>query len=378
MNFFRVWRKELIDITRDRRTIIAALVVPVLIVPLMLKMLSSDVADPKMIQPVDVAIRGSSKAFVDFLKKQESVKTRILKNNDASETEILCEIKKRKDSGVQITVKGDSSTQNGMKRLQRVIVLVQGYADATRRAYTDAYNIPRQIAEPVTIDVVQTRSAENSRSLLLLGMLIPVLLIVFAAASPLPVAADLFAGEKERGTMEPLLCTPVGTSSIVFGKFAAAVCTGIVGVAALFAGLWIASLFVKGLFPEKGLLSVLTFSRMPLLVLNACMTVLFFTAIESAICIFSRSTREAQTLSLPILICAAAAGSSAVMSDLNLPLWRYMIPGHSNALIMRQIIYGTVTMKPVIIMAISSAAGICIAAVISYILFTREKIIFRS
>jgi ABC-type Na+ efflux pump permease subunit len=54
---------------------------------------------------------------------------------------------------------------------------------------------------------------------MLVGMLLPYMLILFSAMSGFYAAIDMTAGEKERGTMQTLLCAPVESLEIISGKF---------------------------------------------------------------------------------------------------------------------------------------------------------------
>jgi sodium transport system permease protein len=373
MNWFKIFLKEIKDISRDRRTILASLIIPVVMVPLLLGILSSELTDNKK-DILPVVISGKSPQFENYLSAMKDFKYTMVSENAASEIRVT----RRRDGGEIISVNGDTSTQSGVKRLQYVLVVVQGYSESMRRAYAEQSKIPLIISEPSTVEIKYSYPAEKAQSLLFLGTLIPVLLIVFAATSQLPVAADLFAGEKERGTMEPLLCTPVSRSSILFGKLSAVILTGTAGVLSLFAGLYVSSLFVKGIFPAGVFFLDISVSSIPLILVNAVLCVLFFSGAESAICVFARSSREAQTFALPIVICAAAAGSSAAMCAQDVPVWHYLIPGHSNALLMRDILYNTVGLKKTMVMMISLPVWTIAGIYGSYKLFLREKIIFRS
>lgn len=373
MNWIKIFAKEIKDISRDRRTITASLFIPVVMVPLLLGILSSELTDDKKNIP-PVIITGKSRQFEDYLSAVKDFKYIIKGESSSAEIRIT----RRNDGGETVLVKGDTSTQSGVKRLQYILTAVQGYSESMRRAYAEQSKIPLIISEPSSVEIKYAYPPEKAQSLLFLGTLIPVLLIVFAATSPLPVAADLFAGEKERGTMEPLLCTPVSRLSILSGKLAAVMLAGMAGVLSLFAGLFVSSLFVKGIFPPGALFLDVSVRNIPLITVNAVLCVLFFSGIESAICVFARSSREAQTFALPIVICAAAAGSSAAMCAQDVPVWHYLIPAHSNALIMRDIMYHTVSLKNTLAMMISLPVWIIAGMYGSYRLFLREKIIFRS
>jgi sodium transport system permease protein len=67
----------------------------------------------------------------------------------------------------------------------------------------------------------QNLATEQRKSGMLIGMLLPYMLILFSAMSGFYAAIDMTAGEKERGTMQTLLCAPLYPLEIIAGKFLA-------------------------------------------------------------------------------------------------------------------------------------------------------------
>ena len=78
--------------------------------------------------------------------------------------------------------------------------------------------------------------------------MLPLLLIIYSIAGPMGAAVDLGAGEKERGTLEPLLTTQAGRLSLLWGKFFAITVMGHISTISSLIGLYIAMKQDNGLF----------------------------------------------------------------------------------------------------------------------------------
>ena len=79
----------------------------------------------------------------------------------------------------------------------------------------------------------------------MLGMLIPMMIIGYSGSGITPIATDLGAGEKERGTLEPLLSTGVSRSSILIAKLIVTATFGT--ITSIFSGVGLLLAFKFGL-----------------------------------------------------------------------------------------------------------------------------------
>ena len=149
-----------------------------------------------------------------------------------------------------------------------------------------------------------------------LGLILPFIFFIFSITCPLPGAADLSSGEKERGSLEPLLSTAAPRSGIILGKLTAAALTGMCSVCAYFMGLLLSSLLSPGILGPQAMSFALSFSQAVLLLLLLIMMICLFTAIEICAGFITRSVREAQLLSMPLLMIGMGAVYVAQNLDL--------------------------------------------------------------
>jgi hypothetical protein len=125
------------------------------------------------------------------------------------------------------------------------------------------------------------------------------------------MAADLGAGEKERGTLSGLLSMPVRRSSIVAGKYLAIALTGTMGLISFMCGTALAFLVNPGFFGRENIRLSMDPGCAALAAGAALLLVMLFSAIELAISLLARSVREAQIIFVPVLMTAMASGYGA-------------------------------------------------------------------
>ena len=77
--------------------------------------------------------------------------------------------------------------------------------------------MPKALTRPFLVESADVADAEQ-RKASMWSKILPVLLLLWAMTGAFYPAVDLCAGEKERGTLETLLCSPAGRSEIVVGK----------------------------------------------------------------------------------------------------------------------------------------------------------------
>ncbi|UBV41460.1 ABC transporter permease [Deinococcus taeanensis] len=163
---------------------------------------------------------------------------------------------------------------------------------------------------PVTLRPVDASSTQEQRSGQL-AFLIPMLMMQFILAGAMATALDATAGEKERGTLESLLVSPVRRAEVVAGKLLATTLTALTSAAFSVAGFLLSGLAMRALQdrqPEasaaftQGIGGQLSLSPSALLSLlgTAASTAVLISALLITVGIYARSFKEAQTYVAPI------------------------------------------------------------------------------
>ncbi len=182
--------------------------------------------------------------------------------------------------------------------------------------------------ELLTQDVAQAGQHEA----VLWSKILPLVLVLWALTGAFCPAIDLCAGERERGTLETLLCGPAGRSEIVWGKLftvtLVSMATALVNLAAL-AG---TGAFVLAQFPDIGPppwidFVWLTVALVPLSTM--------FSAICLGLAAFARSTKEGQYYLMPLLLLAMPLSILPMAPHIELGIGTSLIPVTGIVLLLR-------------------------------------------
>jgi sodium transport system permease protein len=232
-----VFVKEFLENLRDRRTVLAALVLGPLFAPLifgaMLKfMLKQGVQEPD--RELAVAMRDSAAApnLRDFLAAR-GVKLHEFTGNDAAARAAIRNHSERMilavpaDHGERLARGApapvllflDASNNNDQRYLSRLRGLLNEYSRGIAGQRLALRGLDPLLLAPVPVQDVDV-STPASRSVLVLGML-GFFLIIAMMSGGLYLAIDTTAGERERGTLEPLLTLPVPRTTLLYGKLLA-------------------------------------------------------------------------------------------------------------------------------------------------------------
>lgn len=231
---FAVFRKELTETFRDRRSLLSSLVMGPVFGPLLLVgvlSLSLERSVSRMDEAVPVVVSGAERApnLVQFLRGQNLAVTL----RDGEEPEIRAWIEAdgeqvallvpetfaaRFAAGepARLLLFADGSNARSDRRADRVRAVLAGYSGMIATLRLQARGISPAVAQAVVVDDVDL-STPSSRATLVLGMLSYIILLVTLAGG-MYLAIDATAGERERGSLEPLLTTPVPRPQIIYGK----------------------------------------------------------------------------------------------------------------------------------------------------------------
>jgi len=232
---------------------------------------------------------------------------------------------------------GDTSSQAAAGRLRALFSQAAQAVVARRLA---ARGLPPGFAAPFRVAETPIKSG-GSAGMLVLSSLLPYLLIISAFSGTIYAAFDQVAGEKERGTLETLLVSPASRRDIVLGKFGVVVAVCLISSVLTIAGLGIA--FGSGLHAFAWLAqggvrlggAAVGVTLLALLPMSA-----LFGGLLLAVSTYARNQKEAQTLLGPLftLIMVPAVMSMTMTSDIAPSL--ALVPVLNAALIIKQALAG--------------------------------------
>jgi sodium transport system permease protein len=282
---------------------------------------------------------------------------------------------------------GNLRSELGVEKIRSAIDL---YRRALVREWLLEAGLDPNAIEPIA---VATRDASTTaeRSSGQLGWLIPFFIAVWTLAGGQMTAIDATAGEKERGTLEVLLVTPVRRGEVVIGKFLAVVAFGLSAatmaiVGYVLGGTVIRSIFLPRLGPEAsemvavmgGQLTV-TPASVLLLLGSAVLMAAFMAALLMSVTLFARSFKEAQTYVAPMSILLVVPGIALQFRDLiGTSAATYLIPVVNVMLLMDDAVKGSVAWGPTAVAWGTMLLGIAALLAFATANFRRESVLFRS
>ncbi len=344
-----VFRKETRDHLRDRRSLASALIVP-LSYPLLVGVLFTLMASWfTSALPLDVAVRGQENApgLIDFLTRHGAVvhaaaadvEARVKAGDDDVALIISPEYAAHFRAGepAEVDMVHDGSrnrTHHQVERLQRLL-----------QTYSSQIGALRLIARGVTPGLVSTLdvgdddvSTKREQGANLLN-LIPLMLLIAAVLGGMHAAIDATAGERERGSLEALLITPVARTTLVIGKWLSAGMLALVGVTVALAGFAVAVRFIP--LEDLGVRATLGPREMGLMLGIVIPLVAFTTALQLLVSSFAKSFKEAQTYVSMIALAPSLPGMILSFVPLKPVLWMYLVPALGQQLMMVDVMRGT-------------------------------------
>ena len=319
-----VFQKEVVDNFRDRRTLMSALLMgpvfgPILfafVINLSLKQTLTDVT-----QPLDLPVIGQQHApnLVRFLNSRNINVVDAPENRDAAMLAVKDGVHDlvvvippgfgedlADTTPATVEVISDQANTQAERSSRRVLRALRSYSQQIASLRLTARGVSPGILRPLNIDVVDV-STPSGRSAMLLGML-SYFFIFALLTGGMNLAIDATAGERERGSLEPLLCLPIKRDHLIFGKIFAACLFMAMSLMLSLTSFYFTLKFVPledlGMTPNFGPREVLIafFLLAPFTLLGA--------ALMTLVASFTRSYKEAQTWlsvvllapTLPILV----------------------------------------------------------------------------
>lgn len=405
MNIKHVWivfKKEVNDIARDKKTIITNLLVPIILMPLLFTLMSGGFKkmEKDISENITVALSENSNTqeirdlvqndiFAGYpnIKLGEAVDDPVQAVRDGKVRfviEIDHDYAEKLEQGLpySITIIYDQSDAKSSGSYGIIANAIERYNQRVVHERLEKLNIDTQILEPTKI--VQSNAADKKSSgNMIIVMMLPMLVSILIAVGGIPAATDLVAGEKERGTFEPLLTTQSGRMSILLGKYLTVTLFTIMSVIAQCIGVAIGITISPEFFTIGGTSGELRFYiPTAALLLSILITItmgMVCAGLQIAISTYAKSFKEAQTyLSFFTLIAMVPGYATMMMQPDDLQMFMFVVP-LLNAIASLKMVLGNVINYTYLGIALgTSAVYVILSLIFAASLFNKEKYLFRS
>lgn len=402
-----IYRKELLDVLRDRRTLTAMIVIPVVLYPvvMLLVMRAAETEQVKLAaerftvevpSPVTAAqLEGILREVAAQRKSDDKMARFDIRVGRTPSTEWDDQIHAQVELALapqppplppQINAKISYNevnirSQMAMNELQHALnayrdILTRHALASLMPADTDQTVAVDQLLKPVEITTIST-ATERQRGGWALGHIIPIILVLMTITGAIYPAIDLTAGERERGTLETVMATPVPPMHLILGKFfvvaTIAMITAALNVASVGATMQFSGI-TKALSSEMPV--QIPISVLPVVLLCLIPFALLFSAVLLAVCSFARTFKEAQNYIMPVMVISLIPAFTTTMPSVRLERGMLVMPVGNMVLLARELLQGTFNWTQVGIVVLSTLLYAVAAIAIAAKLFGQEAVLF--
>jgi CAAX amino terminal protease family. len=348
-----VFKKDLLEVLRDYRTLCVMILMPVLIYPALL-VLPSKLAEhlesnikSKHFKVCLIGDSADTKEF--FLKKKSMVVTalddgnpeQILSNQHVA---VVVKFPERFDEAIttfdtipKVSIFYDAREQNLLALAEVRSALTQFRNSIVRKRF-ESLNVTPPQKYFMTFNEIRTRQDQSLASEPVRNML-PFLLFIMVTISIIYPSLDIITGERERNTLPLLLMSPTSRRNIMIGKF---LVVATIGFGAMLIGLASIYLFVKfwGTDPTKAWTLNFPATAMAMCALISIPLVAALASLAIMLAAWCKTFQQGQGYFVPFLLVVMGATSVCSLPELKLSSGIAFIPLANVALCMKEVLSG--------------------------------------
>ena len=378
-----VAKKEIIEFVRDWRTIVALVLIPLLLFPLLF------IAFPVVMQneaaeldekTVDILIQSNDieASLIDLIQNQtaaitleplsENITVLSDPNNNteqlrALEYDAILRMELRNDTWYYAILHLSTSEQSNEARSRILEVLIDWEDDLTSQRIESAGLDVESTLNPLQWDGSISNAdvaTKGEQAGMLLSLFIPFVLAIWTASAAVQPAIDMTVGERERGTLESLLSLPLSRTELLLGKWLAVVSITAVGVALQIGGLLFGIAYLASDFIDVPSLSI---GAVLLLALAVGFYGTMIVALYLALAMRSKSVKEAGSVLTPITLAMIMPILLTQFINLDdVEMFWFGVPFVNVLLGLRELLLNRIIFEHVIIWVVVSSL-ICLATI---------------
>ena len=392
-----IFGKELTETLRDRRTLFALIVLPILLQPLLMmafgELVASEQAARQGIEP-NLVLWGpvpevAEHALQDKLKAKVVARLPAIPADAEGQSRALIA---KGEADVIVAALPEAATafsSDGTAMIQLYYDSVGNRSGAAHERVEDVLDevrnseltariarraLPAAFDKPLLYAQHDLASKENKGGDFA-GRVLPMVLLLMVLLGAIYPAIDMTAGEKERGTMQTLLCAPVRPVEIVAGKYLVVVLIALTSAAVNLAAMGFALSRQIAAVDAKSMQFALG-PRVFVAVFAAMIpAALLLSALLLGMAVFARSFREAQTYLTPVVTALIVPGFVATLPSVGLDPVMALIPVVNLALLLRDLLRGDATTSMYVLVTTASMAYAAMAIFFAARVFESEQVL---
>ncbi len=391
-----IYRKELKDALRDRRTIISTIVLPILMFPILTIGFGSLAA--KSMQKVErevstIMLLGETNAPKLSEKFRAADGIRLVPPSIAygaliTDKKLRCALElplhfeadiaaNRQPSLKIYHFASEMRSQVAVRAVQKVL---RDYRDQIVESRLLESGRTKDLLQPFA-SVEQNVAPPEKVGGNVIGGLFPYLIIFLCFMGALAPAIDLTAGEKERGTIETILAAPVSRLDLVLGKFlmvfTASIVTSIVSLTSFALTFTLPFLAAREIAKRGQIPFDISLTAVAAVLLLMLPLAILFASALMTIALWSKTTKEAHSYASPLMLLVLMPALAAMVPGFDLNAKLSFVPVLNVSLVSKEVLTGNYPWLLIAIVFGSSCAYATAALGLAVTAFKRESVLFR-
>lgn len=386
-----LYKKEMLDVLRDKKTVLMMLVVPLILYPLIFVVglqimagISSDMSEKTYRIAFDSTDEKLESYFEDI--RSEGYAFDIVYTDNPQEA--------LKAEDIDAYIECTEDEEGAVYKVHYISAVVDsGYAAdmieevlglyktrlITERLYNEGFE-PDEILCPINVSYEDMASNEESAGSLL-GTIIPFMLVVSLILGTMYPAIDTTAGERERGTLETILTLPVSNQELIMSKFLTVATIGVIS-----AVLNILSMCGVGAYMYNMMRTVtdetmgIDMSKFAPAILVGVLCILafavFISAVTMCVCAFAKSYKEANNYITPLMLVVMFASFIGFIPNVSLTTNMALAPVINICLLIRDLLAFKVDIGIIILVLMSNIVYGILAITFLGKIYSSERVLF--
>jgi len=393
-----VYKKELTEALRDSRTLISSILIPLFLFPVLTVGIGYafvEVADQASREPSKIMVLGGADSPDVVQKLKDAPNLRVVKPR-ADYVDLISN--KRIRAAIDLPPGFQADVEHGahpevkiyifsgdlksMLSATRIKEQLTEYRDSMVRERLAAQNLPESLMKPFGV-LQQNVVSEDRVAGESYGGLITYLVILMCMTGAMYPAMDLTAGEKERGTMETILSSPIERTHLVFGKFfvvlTASLATATLSVLSMAGSFALLSHYgrAQGIGEDFPILTMHAQTAFAIFLMALPVAVLF-SAVLMTISLFAKTFKEAQSYLTPMTFLVIVPAIAAVIPGIELTAKLALVPILNVGLLCKELVTGTYHWEYIALIFGCTCVYAGIALFLAVKMFQRESVLFSS
>jgi sodium transport system permease protein len=404
-----LYKKEMLDVLRDKKTVLMMIVVPIILYPLLFlggilamngisssmnekkyRVAFSDGVNPELVEYFENA--DSEDYSFEIVKNEDLSEYYGTNNEDDESAEQAILDRALQDEKIDVYIMNESESESyGIYYLSSVTNSSYGadeagdaiddYSEAkSREILSDAGMDADYVLEPVKFAFEDKSSSEESAGSLM-GSVIPFMLVVSLLMGTMYPAIDTTAGERERGTLETMLTLPITNQELIFGKFLTVATIGVISSVLNLISMGGICIYMYNMIYKvsDNAVSVNLVKFIPAIIVGVlCIFAfaIFISAITMCVCAFARTYKEANNYITPLMLVVMFASFIGLVPNVELNAKLALVPVANICLLIKNMLAFKYSLTTILIVLVSNVAYGIISVLLLGRIYKSEGILF--